>query len=68
MTFDEWLKAHGVPLAPGVGYSLEDASRRAWDAARAQALQDAAQRAEEFITRGRSPMGQPVAEAIRALK
>lgn len=69
MTFDEWFAANGVPLKPGTGYSLRDASQRAWDAARKQALEDAARHFDERDT-GAGGFYEPdePAQIIRALK
>jgi len=53
----------------GDGYADMDVyiQWRAWQAAQADAFERAAERAREFLTHGRSPLGLSVSEAIRAL-
>lgn len=33
MDFDKWFIEHGMPIGAAIGYSFEDISRRAWNAA-----------------------------------
>lgn len=35
MTFEQWYSEYGSRLKPGMGYSFEDISRMAWEAATA---------------------------------
>lgn len=72
-SFEAWIKLDSTLSVErdgdGDGYRDMDVYLmwRAWQAARADAYERAANTAADFLTRGRSPMGRSVAVAIRAL-
>jgi hypothetical protein len=60
--FESWWERHGQYCRAGGGEYEISFARAAWQAATEQA----AKAAEDFLTRGRSPLGRSVAAAIRA--